>query len=108
REYRSTFRDTLSSSEELVAGEWWDAEAKGDGVFELSLEADIAEELGVGIGDRIEWNVQGVSIPTKITSIRTVDWARLEPNFFAVFEPEALSNAPQMWVLLARSEDAAT
>src|SRR5690606_25628073 len=36
---------------------------------------------------------------------RQVDWARLEPNFFAVFEPDALAAAPRMWVFLARVED---
>ena len=107
REYRSTFRDTLTDSEELVAGEWWDESSSAEGgPFELSLESDVAEELEVGIGDRIDWDVQGVTIPTVVTSLRTVDWARLEPNFFAVFEPAALREAPQMWVLLARGEDA--
>src|SRR5690606_14637099 len=48
----------------------------------------------------------GVTIPTVVTSLRAVDWARLEPNFFAVFEPAALRDAPQMWVLLARGESA--
>ena len=114
REYRSTFRNTLSESERIVAGRWWGNDS-GEGTrrpgaempYEVSLEQEIAEELGVGIGDRIDWDVQGVIVPTVVTSIRAVDWARLEPNFFAVFEPAALEDAPQMWVLLARGEDAA-
>src|SRR5690606_5635530 len=108
REYRSTFRETLTDSERLVAGEWWsehDVE-RGDAPFAVSLEQDIARDLDVSIGDRIDWDVQGVTIPTVVTSLRAVDWARLEPNFFAVFEPDALRYAPQMWVLLARGETA--
>ncbi len=109
REYRSTYRDTLTSSEELVAGEWWDSERETQGrePFEVSLETEIAEQLGVDVGDRIDWDVQGVIVPSVVTSLRAVDWARLEPNFFAVFEPAALLEAPQMGVLLARAEDAA-
>jgi putative ABC transport system permease protein len=37
-----------------------------------------------------------------ITSLRRVDWARLEPNFFAIFEPGVLDDAPQNILLVAR------
>ena len=52
-------------------------------------------ELGVGVGDEIVWDVQGVPLPTRIASLREVDWARFEPNFFVVFAPGALEDAPQ-------------
>jgi putative ABC transport system permease protein len=106
REYRSTYRDSLGPAEQLVAGEWWDAEAEGAAdLYEVSLEEEVAEELGVGLGDTLEWDVQGVRIPTVVTSLRSVDWARLEPNFYAIFEPAALERAPQMRVMLVRAED---
>lgn len=107
REYSSTFRDTLNPSETQVAGEWERDTPSRRGLYRLSLDRDVADELEVGIGDLIEWDVQGTTIPTEITSLRRVDWARLEPNFFAVFEPAALSEAPQMWVMLARDESQA-
>ena len=103
REYRSTFRDTLVGSERLVRGAWWDRDAGvPNGPAPVSLEEDIAGDLAVGLGDRIVWDVQGVRIPTQVASIREVDWARFEPNFFAVFPPAVLSAAPHTWVLLAR------
>ena len=46
---------------------------------------------------------RGVRIPTRVASLRRVDWARFEPNFFAVFPPAALAGAPQTWVLLTRA-----
>ena len=105
REYRSTFRDTLVASEEIEAGEWWTGGGDRDAaaLAPVSLEEGVAEELGVGIGDQITWDVQGVEIPTRITSLRRVDWARFEPNFFAVFPPAVLAEAPQTWVLLTRA-----
>jgi putative ABC transport system permease protein len=107
REYRSTYRDTINTSELLIAGRWWDpGRRERRDVYEVSLEREVAEELGVEIGDRIDWDVQGVAVPSVVSSIRQVDWARLEPNFFAVFEPAALLDAPQMWVFLTRAEDA--
>lgn len=73
----------------------------------ISLEVSIASELGVTIGDSITWDVQGVEVPTVVGSIREVDWARFEPNFFAVFEPGVLDQAPQSAVLLTRVVDPA-
>jgi putative ABC transport system permease protein len=101
REYRSTYRDTVVASEQVVEGRWW-AAGGAPTTPEVSLERGLAEELDVGIGDRITWDVQGVEITTVVTSLREVDWARFEPNFFAVFDPDALLGAPQTWVLLAR------
>ena len=108
REYRSTYRDTITAGETIVAGEWHTGTgaASAAGPWELSLDRDVASELNVSIGDRIDWDVQGVRVGTVITSLRSIDWARLEPNFFAVFEPAALRAAPQMWVFLARADSA--
>jgi putative ABC transport system permease protein len=105
REYRSTYRDTLVSSEHVVAGRWFGKDPPGD-TAELSLEADVAKELGVGIGSRIIWDVQGVPVPTRLTSLRDVDWARFEPNFFAVFPNGVLEHAPHQVVVLANVPDA--
>lgn len=103
REYRSTVRDSLVGSERLVAGRWW-ADGARD---EVSLEEGVAAELGVGIGDRIDWDVQGVTVSTRLTSLREVEWTRFEPNFFAVFPPDALAGAPRTWILLVRVDGAA-
>ncbi|MDQ3604759.1 MAG: FtsX-like permease family protein, partial [Gemmatimonadota bacterium] len=108
REYRSTFRDTVVSSERVREGRWWAASGETPAPGspgEVSLERGVAEELGVGVGDRITWDVQGVEIPTVITSLREVDWARFEPNFFAVFPPAVLEGAPQTWVVLTQVAD---
>lgn len=105
REYRNTYRDTLVSSERIVSGKWW-----GEGELEqtprISVERDLARQLSVTIGDHVTWDVQGVQIETVIASLREVDWARLEPNFFVVFEPGALDDAPQTFVSLTRAETA--
>ncbi len=104
REYRSTWRDTLVSSERLLAGQWWGTRTE---VPAVSVESGLAEELGVGLGDEIVWDVQGIRIPTRVTSLREVNWARFEPNFFVVFEPGSLEGAPHTWVTLTRIENPA-
>ncbi|MFL5462366.1 MAG: ABC transporter permease [Gemmatimonadales bacterium] len=100
REYRSTYRDSLVSTERVVEGTWQRARSEPPAL--ISLEQDLARELGVGIGDQIVWDVQGVSLPSRVTSLRAVDWARFEPNFFVVFAPGALERAPQTLVVLTR------
>lgn len=106
REYRHTWREGVSSAETVIAGEWWpDAAAAPEGVARISMEADLAEELGVGLGDELTWDVEGRSIPSVVTSLRIVDWDRFQTNFFVVFEPGTLDEAPASWVVLTRLPD---
>ena len=145
REYRNTFRDSLTASETLVAGEWWggsgaadpasdgpsatppanvdarsagaaaggerpagDAPADGSAALpRISVEQDVAGDLGLGLGDRVTWDVQGVRVETRVASLRTVEWARFDTNFFVVFEPGVLEQAPQTLVAVANVPDAA-
>ncbi len=99
RQYRSTYRDTLDATEHLVAGRWFDAAR--DTMSQVSLDAGLADELGVQLGDTITWDVQGVRVRTRVTSLREVAWARFQPNFFVVFQPRALAHAPKQFVFLA-------
>ena len=102
REYRSTYRADLVPTEKLVEGRWFDAaRAATDTLPQVSLEVELAGDLRARIGDRIDWDVQGAIVPTRLTSLREVNWTRLEPNFFAVFEPRAIEDAPAQHVLLA-------
>ncbi len=116
REFRSTYRDTVVGSEKIVVGDWWnprrldDSAARPlapDGVIPISLETSIASDLDVTLRDTLTWDVQGVAVRTVITSLREVNWARFEPNFYAVFPTGVLEEAPQMFVLLTRADSAA-
>jgi putative ABC transport system permease protein len=121
REYRHTYRDTMTSSEVLVAGSFHTGPptavapaprppgpAAPRPPARVSIEQDVARNLGVGVGDTITWDVTGVEVRSVITSVRTVDWARFETNFFFVFETGVLEQAPQSLVSLVavRSDSA--
>jgi putative ABC transport system permease protein len=107
REFRSTFREKPAASETIVGGKWFDTSAlkAAQDTGQISLEEGIAKELNVKLGDVIVWNVQGVEVPTHITSLRKVVWTRFEPNFFVVFAPPMLKDAPKQYVLLAQVKD---
>jgi putative ABC transport system permease protein len=110
REYRSSYRDAPTAAERIVAGAWWRAgEWRGrapGGLVPIALDAGLARELRVGVGDEIVWDVQGVSLPSRVAALREVHWARFEPNFFVVFPEGPLTAAPQSYVLLSRVDDA--
>ena len=103
REYRSTYRDSATGSERIVAGKWFGQTPRtpGSPADEVSLELSIADDLGVTLGDVITWDVQGATVETRITSLREVNWARFETNFFAVFPTSTLVAAPQTFVVIA-------
>jgi len=108
REHRDTYRARLSGSEKLIEGEWWETAPRDSGVVRVSAEEDIANALDLHVGDAITWDVQGVRIESRVTSIRRVDWARFETNFFFVFEPGSLDHVPMTYVTLTRVPDSAT
>jgi putative ABC transport system permease protein len=109
REYRHTYRDSLVGSESVLEGTWWTDDPAPDGpagdTAAVSIEESVADELKVGLGDCLTWNVQGVMVVSRITSVRRVDWARFEPNFFFVFEPGVLDSAPRTFAILVRAGD---
>ena len=104
REYRHTYRDSLTASEEVVAGRWHgDAPPSGaGGVARISVEVELAGDLDIGVGDTLVWDVSGRPIPSVVTSLRRVAWERFATNFFVVFEEGHLEAAPGTAVVLAR------
>ncbi len=102
REYRSTYRDQTVDSEVVTAGRF-EGTAAEDAVVPVSIEQDLAADLGVTLGSRITWDVAGAEIESVVTSLREVDWARVQPNFFAVFPVGPLDQAPQTAILLTRA-----
>ncbi len=94
REQRLTYLEELPDDNRLVAGELW----SDPGLAEVSLERDFANEAGIELGASLEFEVQGVPVEATVTSLRTVEWRTFGLNFFMVFEPGVLDEAPQMRV----------
>lgn len=103
REYRSTFRGTLGRSEKVVQGEFVARVEPGAEVVPISIEEGLLKEMNLRLGDRIDWDLQGVPLASRIASVRTVEWRRLEPNFFVVFPEGVLEGAPKFHVVALRA-----
>ena len=104
REYRCTWRQQLSGSETLISGTWHPRFDAAKDPAPISLEEGIAKDLGVGLGDEIVFDLQGVPISTRVASLRKVEWRRIQPNFFVVFPPGVLESAPAFHVLATRAQ----
>ncbi|MFQ5739471.1 MAG: ABC transporter permease [Acidobacteriota bacterium] len=104
REYRSTYRRNLVETEQIVAGVWQGKAPEPSRSVPVSLEENLARELGVGLGERLVFDVQGVPIECRVASLRKVNWQRVQPNFFALFPTGVLEEAPQFHVFVTRVE----
>lgn len=101
REYRVTFRDSLTSSEKIAQGKWHGT-VESSGKIYVSVEKRFATRNHIKPGDAMVFNVQGSVITTEVGSLRDVDWNRVQTNFLIVFPGGVLENAPQFHVLTTR------
>ncbi|MDB5048383.1 MAG: ABC-type transport system, permease component [Fibrobacteres bacterium] len=98
RGFNLSYRDSMSDAETLIAGKWWKGRAAEGAVPEISMEKDFAKRLKIRLGDLLAFDVQGVEVEGKVTSLRQVRWASFQPNFFVLFQPGALEEAPKSFL----------
>lgn len=87
-----TYSAELPQNSSLVAGEWWPKDHRGEPL--VSMEREIADGLGLKIGDRITVNVLGRNMTARIANLRQVDWRSFGINFVLVFSPNTFAGAP--------------
>jgi putative ABC transport system permease protein len=84
----------LPDSNRIVGGDWQAMEAPG----QLSIEAGLAEKLGVKLGDSLSFRAAGVDFDVQVSSLREVDWASLSPNFFMMLSPDIMARLPPAYI----------
>jgi len=82
----------LPRSNRVTQGTW---PTRGDGV---SVERELAENLGLVLGDRLQFVTSRGTLDARVTSLREVDWDSFEPNFFFMFAPGALAGEDITWL----------
>jgi putative ABC transport system permease protein len=101
REYMLTWAAEPPRQNTVIAGRWWTAaEAAREPL--ISVEEEVAKLLGVGLGGRLTFDIQGVPVAGRVANIRRVDWQSLNANFFVVFSPGALAGAPATYIATAQ------
>lgn len=100
RGFNLSYRPNLSNSESIVKGKF-DGTTYELGSNELpaiSIEQRFAKRLNLKMGDVLKFEIQGVGIEGKITSFRSVKWTSFQPNFFLLFQPGVLEEAPKTFL----------
>ena len=87
-----TFAERPPEGSEVVAGTWWPADYSGPPL--VSMEKEVAEGLGLHLGDTVVVNVLGRDISAKLANLRKVNWRSFAINFVLVYSPNALKGAP--------------
>lgn len=97
---RLSYRDRPIPSETLVEGREFQGryDTSGGRPAEISMEQRFAERNKYHLGDVFEFDVQGVLIKGVVTSLRRVRWTDFNPNFFMMFQPGALDDAPKTYL----------
>ncbi len=95
-----SYAKEIKASEKIIEGKPFSGKYKGEGPAEVSLEKRYAKRLGVGIGDTLTYDILGVELEAKIVNLRQVKWTSFNPNFFIVFQPGVLEDAPKSFLAI--------
>lgn len=98
-----TYSETVPQNSTVVEGEWWPADYDGEPL--ISLEREIAQDLGLQVGDTITVNVLGRNVAARIANLRELQWESLTINFVLVYSPNTLRGAPHAHIATLRLPD---
>lgn len=87
-----TYADAVPEGNVLTAGQWWPQGYTGEPL--VSVDQQLADAIGLGIGDRLTIGVLGVERSARIASFRRVDSESMGFNYVLVFSPNTLIDAP--------------
>ena len=99
---RSSWIDEVPEDNPLTEGEWWDL-TKPD-QLQISLDAEVAKNLNIKLGDVFTLNIYGREIDGKIVNFRAVDYRDLSINFAMLFNPQFANNIPHEYLATAKFE----
>lgn len=96
RDLNLTWSAQLPENNRITAGRWWGTD--GTSQLEISVEHELAERLSLSLGDQVSFNIAGQQVAARVTSLRSVDWGSMQPNFFVIFSPGFLQQVPYTWI----------
>jgi putative ABC transport system permease protein len=94
-----TYRDYLTEAEKIIDGRPFPpGGATPDRLPFISIEKRWSQRMGVKIGDKLTFDVQGVEFDGEVINIKEIKWTSFYPNFFVTIEPSLIEAAPKTFL----------
>jgi putative ABC transport system permease protein len=100
REFNLSHTAALPGHNPIVGGVWTPEERDG-----LSIEEGIARTLGLKLGDELGFDLAGLTVQGRVTSIRHVEWTSMRANFFVLFPRSSMPDVPMTYMTAYHSPD---
>ncbi|WP_421281920.1 ABC transporter permease [Aeromonas taiwanensis] len=92
RELNFTTAAALPPDNKVTSGQWL------GGKGEVSVDEALAERLGIALGDVLGFTIEGRAFEARVTSLRSIKWDNMRPNFYMIFSPDVLAPFSQTWL----------
>jgi len=81
---------------------WWPADYQGPPL--VSFDAELADGMGLKIGDTLTLNILGRDIEARIFNLRDVDFRTGGINFLTILSPGLIDQAPHSFLATVRAD----
>lgn len=100
REINLSWSDRLPVDNQVVAGNWHGQQPllPQEKYIPVSIEKGLAERLHLQLGDHLQFTIGDAQLDATISSIRSLQWDKMTPNFFFLFPPGALDHFNATWM----------
>ena len=96
REFNLSTMALMQPENTISAGAWF---TDLDGApAEASVEEGIAKTLNLKLGDTLRFDMGGLPVEARVTSLRKLEWGSMRVNFFVIINPKAMRNAPRTFI----------
>ena len=89
REFNLSNSAALPAHNIVTSGVWTPEETGG-----VSVEESVAKTLNLALDDALRFDVGGMMVDSKVSSIRKVDWGSMRANFYVMFPVAQLAGVP--------------
>ena len=101
-----TEASVLPASNSINGGQWHGKAALDSSptkttkatIHSVSVEQEIADRLGLKLGDKLEFVTSRGVLNATISSLREVDWNSFEPNFYFIFNRGEFAAQDVTWI----------